>query len=234
MLLCSWLVDEKCLLVVVTFHVVLLNEHLDLLLDHLGVSPEHADVADDFCQQLHVLVRLLCFHDFDDVGLDNELTLTVDLLLLVILLCSGLCSLFLHVLLRDQIQSDRAILELRIWLNLFILTKDWLINLLEKDFYLRVAEFHHGRLELLVRDGSSLLDISARHLVVLIKEAQNGSLVHICDELILFGQIQRYHLDLTVRVQPCQSLVCVLVFEEQVKAILARSELLWKSARWVV
>ena len=106
MLPCSWLVDEKCLLVVVTFHVVLLNEHLNLLLDHLGVSPEHADVADDFCQQFHVLVRLLCFHDFDDVGLDNELTLTVDLLLLVILLCSGLCSLFLNVLLRDQIQSD--------------------------------------------------------------------------------------------------------------------------------
>lgn len=131
-------------------------------------------------------VSLLRLHDLDCVRLDDEGTLSGDLL--------GLCTFFgcrfgillFDYLLRDQVATDRVRTELGVNFDLLVLTKDGLVNFFQQDLDLGVAEAHHGSFELLLAETGSLTDLRASHLFILVKKAEDGCLEHIDDQLILF------------------------------------------------
>lgn len=82
------------------------------------------------------------------MGLHDELPLASDLLSLGRLFWGSFCSLLLDNFLWDEIAADRIRVELWINLDLFTVFKDGLFGvLLQEQFDLRVAEFHHRGLE---------------------------------------------------------------------------------------
>jgi len=66
-----------------------------------------------------------------------------------------------------------------------MLSKDGLRGLLRQNFDLRVTQFHHGRLELLLRHIAHLFDLRASHLSICIEKTKNASLEHADSQLVL-------------------------------------------------
>ena len=104
--LCSGKIDEDGAVSIIALHILISNQYLDLLLDHLGVGLEHRNVADDVVDQHLEAVCLLCLHYFNGMRLDNELTLTSNLLSLGRFFCRRLRRLLLDDLLWDEIDTD--------------------------------------------------------------------------------------------------------------------------------
>ena len=79
--------------------------------------------------------------------LSNEGALFCDLFRLSGFLHRRLRRLFLYDLLGHQVASDGVAGEVWVDLNLLMFTKHWLVDRLEQEFDLWIAEAHHGRTE---------------------------------------------------------------------------------------
>ena len=110
-----------------------------MLLDHLRVRLEHSDISDNISLKILETVLFLCLHDLDSMGLNNELTLLLNLLLMCLLLSCRRYGLLLESLDWDDVHLNHFRCKLLVDLDLFILSKDWLVNLLLEHFNIRVA-----------------------------------------------------------------------------------------------
>ena len=159
------------------------------------------------------------------MGLHDVLSLLGHLLELSILLGRRLDSLLLDHLLGDQGKSDRVACELRVHLDLLVIFKDGLVDLLEQNFDLGVTESHHCTSEVLWVHSGLLDNLSARKLAILVEEAQDGGLENIRDQLILLCCVGHGELDRAVREEPRQGSVRLLLLKEALKFLRANLEL---------
>ena len=127
---CSRHIDKERSIILITLHVVSLNEYLDLFFDHFWIGTEHADIAHHISHYLLESVRLLRLHNFNNMGLDYIGALFGHLFCLLRFFSSRLCCLLLHNFLRNQIAPDRLLAELFINFDLFLFTKHRLIDFL--------------------------------------------------------------------------------------------------------
>lgn len=79
-----------------------------------------------------------------------------------------------------------------------MLSKDWLRGLLRQNFDLWVTQFHHGRLELLLRHVAHLFYLRTSHLSLFIEKTKDASLEHADGQLVLLWSEQGLHLNLTI------------------------------------
>lgn len=171
------------------------------------------------------------------MGLGDKSPLFLNLFVLGCLLLARLRTLPLHGLLGNQVGPDGVRSELGVALDRFILAKNRLVHLFQEQFDLRLTQFHHGALELLVWHPCGFLDICDRDDLVFVEEAQDGGLEHIDDQLVLAGREKSMHFDLPMGEEPSQLATSVGILVPQLEALNARIELLWQlddgvSHRW--
>ena len=163
--------------------------------------------------------------------LNDELALFSNLLGHIYLFFRRLGGLLLDDFFRDQVASDRVLSKLRIHLNLLILAKDRLIDFLKQDFDLGITEFHHSGAELIHRYRRLPNYVVTGYLFLIIEQIEDGSLKHICDQLVPLGRIGHYELHRSVLVQPSESLVRALILEPEVEPCTACCDRSGKVAR---
>ena len=172
-----------------------MDKYLNLLLNHSGVGFEHVDVSDNVSYNRLEPIGLLSLHDLYNVSLHDELAFLSNLLLLLRLFFGHLGSLLLYHLLRNQIAADSIRLEVGIYRDLLLLSKDGLFDFFVEDLDLGVAESHHCWLELLFSDCALLFDLRTGEHVSLVEEAQYGGLEDVGDQLVPLRSVGHLQLD---------------------------------------
>ena len=171
---------------------------------------------------------LLRLHDLHNVSLDNEGTLSRNLFRLLLFFCCCFGGLLADHLLRNQVRADLARFIGHVYLNLFIVSENRLVDLFLKNLDLWVTELLHCSDKLILSNMGSLLDLRASVDFSLVEHAENSSLESVDQKCILLRLCEvSLQLDLSMRIHPCQLPVLILRFEPLLEAANTRLHLWW-------